>query len=215
MKLTEAKVKNAKPRAKQYRVADQKGLYLQVQPNGSKYWRYKYRMTESDRWVERVLSLGTYLQITLAVARERHMKAYQMRSEGRDPALIRKQEKELARVDLSSSFGAVATDWFATRSPTWSDSHRKRQDRLLNKELASLFSVPISEIKAPLMLAVVRKIENRGVIETAKRANQIASQVFRHGIAMGIADSDPASLISDALKKAKHHRNSVKPLQAK
>tara|TARA_R100000005_G_scaffold42074_1_gene19808 strand:- start:2372 stop:3385 length:1014 start_codon:yes stop_codon:yes gene_type:complete len=99
-KLTDAKVKNAEPRDKQYRLADQRGLYLQVQPNGSKFWRYKYRVINDGRWVEKALSLGTYPETSLAKARELHSKAYQLRFDGRDPSLVKKQEKELARERL-------------------------------------------------------------------------------------------------------------------
>ena len=203
MGLTELKVRKAQPREKMYRLSDQKGLYLQVHPNGSKYWRYKYRVRKNGRLRETLLALGTYPEISLAIARERHWHAHQMRTEGRDPATVRRQQKELERMQAGDTFGAVGEDWFVTQSAVWSETHRERQERLLTKELAPLFSIPIRDVKAPLLLSVIRKIEDRGVIETARRTNQIASQVFRHGIALGMTEADPAAQITRALRHAK------------
>ncbi|MFP6837424.1 MAG: Arm DNA-binding domain-containing protein, partial [Pseudomonadales bacterium] len=94
----------AQPREKMYRLSDQKGLYLQVHPNGSKYWRYKYRVRQNGRLRETLLALGTYPEISLAIARERHWHAHQMRSEGRDPAAVRRQQRELERTQTGDTF---------------------------------------------------------------------------------------------------------------
>jgi len=204
-RLTDLMVRKAAPRDKTYRLSDQRGLYLQVQPSGAKYWRYKYRFHEQGRLKEKLLALGTYPAISLKVARERHWRAYQMHSEGRDPAIVHRQQKELERSKDKDTFGTIGDDWFATQSGTWSESHKERQERLLKRELAPLFLVPICDIKAPLLLSVIRKIEARGVIETARRTNNVASQIFRHGIALGMIDNDPAAQITRALRKPLQH----------
>lgn len=204
--LTEVKVKQAKPKSRSYKLADGGGLYLEVATNGSRYWRYKYRALVDGRRKEKRLALGVYPEVSLKQARDLHASAHAMVSRGGDPSALRQQEKQEARTSVQS-FLTIGQDWFETQSPNWSTTHTQRQQRLLKQDLAPLHQCPIDAIKAPDVLRVLRIIESRGAIESAHRAKQVASQVFRHAIAMGLLEVDPAATVAAALRKPvrSHH----------
>ena len=211
--LTEVAVKQAKPREKKYRLYDQGGLYLEITPTGRKYWRYKFRVRQGDVRKEKRLALGVYPAVSLKQARLAHATAKLQVANGDDPTTIKRLEETAKALEADHFFGDIARDWFATQSPTWSASHTVRQTRLLFKDLAALHPLPIKSVLAPELLRVLRVIEARGAIESARRANQVASQIFDHAIAMGFAEFNPALAIKRALKRpiTKHHTAILDP----
>ena len=211
--LTEVAVKQAKAKEKPYRLSDQGGLYLEVSPKGSKYWRYKYRISTGAQRIEKRLALGVYPKISLKNARELHREAHALVSQGGDPSLVKREQKALAEVASLNTFGSLGEDWFAKQSPDWSPTHAIRQRRLFGKDLLPLHELAIDKIAAPELLGVLRVIESRGALETARRTNQVASQIFDHAIAVGAAEVNPAVGIKNALKKpkSKHHAAILDP----
>jgi integrase len=211
--LTEVAIRQAKAKEKPYRLSDQGGLYLEVSPIGSKYWRYKYRISTGAQRIEKRLALGVYPEISLKNARELHREAHALVSQGGDPSLVKLEQKALAEVASLNTFGGLGEDWFATKSSDWSPTYTISQRRLLDKNLLPLHDLAIDKIAAPELLGVLRVIESRGALETARRTNQVASKIFDHAIAMGAAEINPAIGIKNALKKpkSKHHAAILDP----
>ena len=204
-KLTATAVKQAKPKAKPYKLADGGGLYLHVKTAG-KYWRYKYRFACK----EKLLALGTYPEISLAKARKVHQTARENLADGIDPSSHKKTKKSANQSNSANSFEAVALEWSKTRRKK-ADGTEKRQRALLEKDLFPFIgSRPIADIDAPELLKTLRKIESRGAIETAHRANRLAGQIFRYAIVTGRSKHNPSIDLKDALTQPiKSHRKSI------
>jgi hypothetical protein len=168
-KLSDVVVKNAAPKDKPYKLADGAGLYLEVMPNGSRYWRLKYRFGGK----EKRLALGVYPAVTLKSARKVGRDARDTLAEGTDPGEIKRQEKLARTVGTANSFRAVALEWYDKEKPHWSESHVKRANWLLENNLFPWLSHrPIADINPPELLAVLRKTENKRTIETAHRQSK-------------------------------------------
>jgi integrase len=197
MPLTDKQVKAAQAREKSFRISDEKGMYLEVMPNGSKYWRYKYRFHGK----EKRLALGVYPDISLKKAREKHTEARRLLADGIDPSAHKKANKLAQRHNSANSFEAIAREWKEIHQKDKSQSHQQRITRCLERDLFPVFgSTPITEVNAPLILDALRKIEKRGTIETAHKSKQIAGQIFRYAIATGRAERDPTPDLRGALK---------------
>ena len=208
MPLTDIRIRSAKPREKAYKLFDNGGLYLEVATAGSKYWRWKYRYAGK----EKRLAFGVYPDVSLRAAREKRDVARQQLSNGIDPSEARKAEK-VAQAG-AESFESVAREWFAKFSPGWVDSHGDRILRRLERDVFPwLGRKPVAEIKAPELLSVLRRIENRGALETAHRAKQNCGQIFRYAVATGRAERDPTGDLDGALPppKEKHHASIIEP----
>ncbi len=196
MPLTAQEVKNKKATDKQYKVSDEKGLFLLVHPNGSKYWRMNYRYGGKQK----TLALGVYPDISLADARGKRDDARSLIANGLDPSDIQRAKKVAQHQSQENSFKAIALEWIAKETGKWSDSYTHKITRLLTKDIfPAIGSRPISEITPPDLLACLRKIEARGVVETAHRAKRIAGQIFRYAIATGRAERDPSHDLKGAL----------------
>ena len=207
-KLTATAVKQAKPKAKPYKLADGGGLYLHVKPNG-KYWRYKYRFANK----EKLLALGVYPETSLADVRKLHQVARENLAEGIDPNSAKQAQKAADQDVLENSFEVIALEWLQKRGVK-SESTEQRQNSLLKKDLFPYIGKkPISDIKAPELLKALRKIENRGAIETAHRAKQLSGQIFRYAVATGRAERDPSVDLKDALAQPKqtHFKSLTEP----
>ena len=203
MALTTVAAKQAKPKDKPYKLADEKGLYLQVMPNGGKYWRLKYRFGGK----EKVLALGVHPETGLKEARVSRDEARKLISNGLDPSDVRRAQKAIQGQAAENSFQAVALEWFAKKMTTKSDNYRTRIMRSLEKDLFSVLgSRPIDSISPPELLAALRKMESRGAIESAHRTKQVAGQIFRYAVATGRAERDPSHDLKGALAthKKKH-----------
>lgn len=208
MPLTHTAVQSAKPRAKAFKLFDGGGLYLEVSPAGGKWWRWKYRFAGK----ENRLSLGVYPEVSLKAAREKRIAARQQLAAGIDPGQARKAEK-IAQAG-AESFEAIAREWHAKFSPSWVASHGDRILRRFDKDIFPwLGARPIAGIRAPDLLAVLRRIESRGAQETAHRAMQNCGQVFRYAVATGRAERDPTGDLRGALPppKEKHHASILEP----
>ncbi|SFW19175.1 integrase arm-type DNA-binding domain-containing protein [Nitrosovibrio sp. Nv17] len=210
MPLTDLSVRSSKPEAKPRKLADEKGLFLLLHPNGSKYWRFKYRFNGK----EKLLALGVYPDVSLAQARDRRDVARKHVANGVDPCLLKQETKRAGKEAASNSFEAVAREWYAKYSPGWVKSHGDKIIRRLERDIFPwIGSRPISEITAPALLATLRRIEERGALETAHRALQNCGQVFRYAVATGRAERDPSGDLRGALPPAreKHHASITDP----
>jgi integrase len=190
MPLTDTAIKKLKPTDKPVKVSDGKGLYLLVNTNGSKLWRWKYRAAGK----EKVMALGAYPDVSLAQARDGLEKARKSLAAGTDPMVQRKAAKEASKAAAENSFESVAREWWAQ----WKKARTERHaDQVMARFVANVFPAigarPVAEIQAPELVAMVKGIEGRGVNDLAKRALQTSSQVFRYAIAHGKAVRNPAA----------------------
>jgi integrase len=196
MSLSDAKVRNAKPRQKPYKIADGEGLFLYVTPSGGKYWRFKYFFGGK----EKLLALGVYPEITLADARERRTQARRTLALGQDPGEAKKEAKRLATFKSANTFDAIAREWFENRKAGWAPSSaRTMLDRLERHAFPKLGPRPIADITAPEVLAMLRAVEARGTVHTARRVMQLCGQVFMYAIATGRAERNPVPDLRGAI----------------
>ena len=212
MKLTDAAIKNAKPKKTQYRLPDGGGLCLLILPKGAKYWQLRYRYNEKGK----LLALGVYPEVKLAVAREKAREAKATLAAGDDPSAVKKQAKLTKQIVLANTFAAVAAEWFELKSPDWSATHKARTSNILKNNLGRwIGSRPISEITAPELLAALRNTEKKGTLETAKRSLQVAGQVFRYAVATGKAERVPSENLKGTLAapKVKHFSAITNPVE--
>jgi integrase len=218
MPLTETAIKQpkliekAKEKGKPYKLADERGLFLLVSPNGSKWWRLKYRIDGK----EKLLSLGVYPDVGLKDARERRDEARKQIADGIDPSLMRQAHKAAKLERATNSFEAVSREWHAKCSPSWSEGYSSKRLRILENDVFPwLGARPIAEIKAVELLNVLRRIEGRGAIEVAHRVRATCGRIFRYAIATQRAERDWAADLRgpDVLKsvKVKHHASFKEP----
>lgn len=200
MLLTNLQVKSAKPKVKQYTLADGKGLCLLVLPTGGKYWHFRSKVGGK----EVRMSFGTYPEVSLADARERRDEARRQIASGISPADARKAQKAARTESDLNSFEVVAREWFQKFSPMWSVSNAEKVKARLEKDLFPWIGQrPIAELKAPELLATLRRIEDRGAVDTAHRVKQNCGQIFRYAIATGRAERDVSSDLKDALGRTR------------
>lgn len=196
--LAKSAVTNARPSAQAYKLTDGRGLYLLVQPSGARWWRFDYRRPGTKK--RNTLSLGTFPEVSLKLAREKREAVRVLLAEGIDPGENRKAEAQ-AGVD---TFEAVAREWFAKHAPTWAPTHSSKIIGRLERDIFPwVGSRQVSTITAPDLLAVIRRIESRGALDTAHRAHQNCGQIFRYAIATGRAITDPSTALRGALAPAK------------
>ncbi len=197
MALTDVEIRNAKPRDKPYKMGDAGGLFLFVTPAGGKRWRLKFRVAGK----ERLLTLGSWPQVTLADARRKRDHAKASLAAGNDPAHEKKMATIAAKVGAGNTFQSVAEDFIAVKleaegkAPVTIEKARW----CLSFLTPSLGKRPIADIKPAELLAVLKKLENKGHRETARRTRALASRIFRHGIANALCEADPAALLDGAL----------------
>ncbi len=208
MPLTDIQVKAAKGQDKPYKLFHEEGLYLLVQPNGAKYWRFKYRYLGK----EKLLSVGVYPDVGVKAALEKVREEKARLKAGDDPGSVRKQLKRTKRISAGNTFAAVAQDWHAAKSTGWSAGHAEKiLASLENNVFKELGDRPITELTPPEILAVVRVIEKRGSLEIASRVLQRIGAVFRFAISEGKATTDPTRDLSGALQAPKRsHFKSLK-----
>lgn len=210
MPLSDTTIRNAKPGTKQVKLYDERGLFLIVTPAGGKWWRFRFKFDGK----EKLLSLGTYPDVSLKDARERRDEARKLLANGVNPSENRKIQKS-ARVDrLANSFEAVAREWFAKYSSAWAKNHSDRTIRRFERDIFPwIGDRPIAEINAPELLTVIRRIEDRGALETAHRVLSNCGQVFRYAVATGRAERDPSGDLRGALPpfKGTHFAATTEP----
>lgn len=202
--LTEAQVKNSKPRDKSYKLSDGGGLYLEIMPTGSKLWRMKFKRKNGK---ENRLAFGRYPEISLAEAREKRLEARRLMGDGVDLANHRAIQKLAKATEAANSFESVAREWLTKNKDGWAQSHScKILGRFEKDVFPFLGELPISRISASELLSVIRRIESRGVLETAHRALANCGQVFRYAVATGRTERDPSGDLRGALPSAKSRR---------
>ncbi len=198
MPLTNTAIRNTKPGDKTIKLYDERGLYMEVSPNGGKWWRLKYRFNGK----EKRLSLGVYPDVTLKMARERRDESRKLLADGIDPSENRKAQK-LANGG-GNSFEVIAREWFAKYSTNWTADHGGRIIRRLERDVFPwIGDKPIANVTAPVLLSAIQRIEKRGALETAHRALGNCGQVFRYAVATGRAERDPSGDLRGALPPAK------------
>jgi len=208
MKLSDARVRNVKAGEKPIKLSDGGGLFLLVQPNGAKGWRLAYRFEGKQK----LLSLGIYPAVTLKDAREKREELKRQLAKGIDPSAVRKAVKWAE----GDTFEALAREWFNKFSASWAKGHAEKIIRRLERDIFPWIGKrPTKEISPPELLAVLRRIEARGAVETAHRAMQNCGQIFRYGIATGRAEREPAADLRGAIPPTKvQHHPSVKDPKA-
>ncbi|WP_308872991.1 tyrosine-type recombinase/integrase [Thiothrix subterranea] len=197
--MNDTAVKNAKPKDKEYKLSDGGGLYLLVKPNGSKLWRYKYKLPK-----EKVLAIGSYPEISLKDARLLHEEARALWARGVDPSQHKQATKGAKRAESANTFQAIATEWLVKFTADQAPEHTDRQKRRLERHVFPWIGGRIiGEIEPPDILAVLRRIEAAGTLETAHRVKTIIGQVFRYAVATGRAVRDQTADLKGALPPAK------------
>ncbi|EHN8793133.1 tyrosine-type recombinase/integrase [Enterobacter cloacae] len=204
MKLNARQVDTAKPREKAYKLADGAGLYLEVVPSGSRYWRMKYRFNGK----EKRMAFGVYPAVSLAQARALRDEAKKKLAEGIDPSFAKKEEKLVRDVRLNNTFQAVALEWHGTKVSRWSEGYASDIIEAFNKDIFPYIGQqPVNEIKPLVLLNVLRRMESRGATEKAKKVRQRCSEVFRYAIVTGRAEYNPAADLTSAMSghESKHY----------
>ena len=203
MPLSALAIRKTKPSHKSSRLYDSGGLYLEISPTNSRWWRLSYRFAGKRK----LISLGVFQDISLAEARERRDAARKLLANGIDPGAKRKADKREVAIRMASSFEAVAREWYGRQVHVWAPSHTADVERRLENNLfPEIGAFPIADITAPELLAAVRKIEQRGAHDLAHRVLQVAGQILRYGVATGRCERDLSADLRGALAphKAKH-----------
>ena len=199
-KLRDVTIKNAAPKEKPYKLSDGRSLYIEIMPNGSKYWRLRYRFGDKQKRI----ALGVYPEITIKKARELASEARSNLRNGDDPADLKRQQKILKHIKTENTFEAVAKEWFEKQKDHWSEGHTIRVKRFVDNYLSKdLGKRPIADITPQELLAVLRKKESEGRHDTAQRVKQTAGQIFRYAVSIGKAERDPSHDLLGALTKPK------------
>jgi len=203
-KLSAMQVKNAKPKEKTYKLSDGYGLNLEVRTNGSKYWRLSYRYQQKQK----TLAIGVYPIISLADARVETLKAKKLLTQNIDPNINKRQEKAAAG---ENSFKEVAAQWHAKESGRWSDNHGKRVERTIKLDvLPYLGDMHIKVIRTSDVLHVLRKVEDRGALDVAKRIKQFIRLIFNYAIQLNYTEFNPAESLTNVIKNRKvQHRKAI------
>jgi len=209
MPLTDTAVRTAKPSEKPRKLADERGLHLLVNHQG-KYWRMDYRFDDKRK----TLALGVYPDTTLAKAREKRDDARRLLADGVDPGENKKAQRSARRELVANSFEVVAREWIAKQLPKWAQSQAKKVSSIFENNLFPwIGSRPIAEIKPPEILVTLRRMEDRGANETARRALQYCGMVFRFAVATGRSSRDITADLKGSLAPVvtKHHATLIEP----
>lgn len=215
MPLTDVAIRNAKPRAKPYKMGDTLGLFLLIQPSGGKLWRFKYRIHGK----EGKLAIGTYPAVGLADARRKRDEARDLVAAGKDPSIEKRRAKAHARYQSGVTFTAVAAEFCEKRRKdgdrAWAPATATRSEYLLSLLKGSIGNMPITDIEPIDVLSAVRRIEKQGKLESARRTLQLASSVFRYAVATARLKSDPTRDLRGALltPTVTHYGAVIEPTQ--
>jgi integrase len=204
MPLSDTALRALKPMERRYKKADQRGLYIEVEPNGSKLWRYKYRY----EGVEKRIALGRYPDVSLSQARRKQEDARRMLEDGKDPSLERRRERLVASINAENTFGGIAREYIQHKMIGEQRAEvTVAKARWLLEQLNPLANMPVAEIRPAEVLGALRRIEAKGKYETARRCRSFASRVFRYAVATCRAEHDPSAVLRGALitPKVIHH----------
>ncbi len=197
MSLTDLTIKNTTPTDRPMRLTDGRGLYLLIKPSGARWWRHDFRFQGKRK----TLSLGVYPDVGLKEARERHAEQRHQLNRGIDPGEVRKLRRDNFQTTHAESFAAVAEEWFLNVRSQWTERHAAYVWRRIEANLLPWLGDSVfSEISPLDVLTTLRRIEDRGAIETAHRVYQYCGKIFRYGVATARIPGDPTRDLRDALK---------------
>ncbi|KFX03050.1 integrase [Pectobacterium betavasculorum] len=197
MKLNARQVETAKPKEKPYKMADGGGLYLLVKTNGSRYWRLKYRIDGK----EKLLALGVYPDVSLADARAKRDEARKGIAGGIDPLEVKKEQKVEREAQIKNTFQEIALEWHNMKVKKWSAGYASDILEAFNKDVFPFIGQrPVADIKPLELLNVLKKMEDRGATEKAKKVRQRCGEVFRYAIVTGRAEYNPAPDLTSAMQ---------------
>jgi integrase len=222
MALTDLKIRNAKPRKRRYRLADANNLSIEITPKGGRYWRYRYRLNGKENlfaggeWCRAPVEEATEKaeerrqrgKLTLAEAR---MAREQWRADvkaGLHPRAARRGRALIVAATRAETFDAVAAEFIDKRCKGWSDQHRKRLERFLERDVSpDIGPLPVRMIRASHLLPLLQKVEDRDALSMAALGRSYLSQIFRYAVSANKADFDPTASLKGALQKreTKHH----------
>ena len=195
MPLTDTAIRNAKPKEKQYKIADERGLYLLVLKSG-KYFRWDYRFAGKRK----TMALGVYPDTSLALARKRRDEGRELLARDIDPSQLKKAKRAAMKEMAENNFESIAREWIAKQKHKWSNGHTCGVTRKLELNIFPwLGKRPIKQITAKDLLTVLGKMEKRGVPYSAGRVKAIVGQVFRYAIATDRAENDPSAALQGSL----------------
>lgn len=209
MKLTDVQIRNAKydpDRKTPLRLSDGNGLSVEIKKN-KKVWRYDY-LKPGNKKSKTKMIFGEYPTISLAEARRRLAEAKEQLANGINPADEKQRQKRELKASISNTFGAIAWDWFNTKSRNWSSSYRKYIEQMFKRDIMPAFeNRPITDINSMEVLTFLKEIEDRPAPELAKKTRQRMSEVFRYAKALKVAKEDPTADLSPLMKKreSKHY----------
>jgi len=200
MPLSNIAIKKAKPKKRPYKLSDFGGLYLLIKPNGSKLWRWKYRIDGK----ENVYSIGDYPTVSLLDAREERDNARMLVKQGIHPAHDRQSQKAAQVENNANSFIAVAKGWIDQRKLKWTPYYLNQIEKVLADDVYPYIgNLPMRAITAAHLLAIIKRVEKRGAATVAILIRQWCSAIFRYAAAHLLADADPAAMLKGAIDKPK------------
>ncbi|WP_341712576.1 integrase arm-type DNA-binding domain-containing protein [Erythrobacter sp.] len=211
MALTDMQIRNLRPMDKVIQHTDDRGLYVEVHPSGSKLWRFKYRYMGKQKR----LALGRYPDVGLAEARQLRDDARRKLDAGADPLTERKREKLVAAFSAANTFGDIAREYIDKRVAEGQSEATTQKANWLLEQLRPIWTFPVTDIKPVDLLAALKRVEAQGKYETARRCRSFAGRVFRYAVATGRGESDPSAILRGALvvPKTKHHAAILDPKQ--
>ena len=209
MSLTDLICRTVKCKERAFKLADSNGLYLEIMPNGSKYWRYKYRFNKK----EKRLAIGVYPLVTLAEARVIRDEAKKALSNNIDPSDAKRDKRRAAYRNAEVTFKAIAIEWHNNQKERLSSKYFKNVLCRLEADIfPEIGPIQIAKVDAPMILEALRKVENRGALDLTRRLRQVCSQIFRYAIQSGKCKMNPVVDIQGALKtRPKVHFASIEP----
>ena len=209
MALTDMQVRSLKPADKVYKVTDERGLYLEISPSGSKLWRYKYLYMGKDKRI----ALGRYPEVGLAEARRKRIEARESLDNGIDPLANRKREKLIAIYKAANTFGDIAKEYLEKLVADQRAETTITKAHWLLEQLEPIAASPITELQPIDVLAALKRLEAHGKHETARRCRSFASRVFRYAVATGRGETDPTVMLRGALvaPRTTHHAALIEP----
>ncbi len=196
MSLSDTQLRNMKPTGKVEKFSDGGGLYLHLSAAGGKLWRLAYRFEGKQK----TMAFGAYPSISLKEAREKRDDCKSLLARGIDPSLHKKAAKAAYMAETASAYEIIAREWHAKNAPGWTESNAERVLARQEKDVFPFIGKrPIAQISAPELLTVLRKVEERGALDTAHRILQDSGRIFRYAIATARAERDPAADLKEAL----------------
>jgi integrase len=209
MALSDVQIRSLKPTDKLYKITDGKGLYLEVGPNGSKLWRYKYLYMGKNKRI----ALGRYPEVGLGEARRRRLEARENLDNGIDPSANRKREKLIAVYQAANTFGEMAKEYLEKMVGDRRAETTISKAHWLLEQLKPIADQPITLLKPVDVLAALKRLEAHGKHETARRCRSFASRVFRYAVATGRGETDPTAMLRGALvvPRTTHHAALLEP----